>query len=78
MKRFVEVVIWICLSCYMDLFKLLYVFLADCQTKPSGSFTKIVKKPWVRCAFDNVLYVSLELKPNLVFQSKLWDAAKIP
>ena len=60
----------------MDLFKFFYVFLAVCQTKPS--FTKIAMMPWVRCAFDNVFYVSLELKPNLVFQSKLWDAAKTP
>ena len=32
---------WICQSCYMDLLKFFYVFLAVCQTKPS--FNKISK-----------------------------------
>ena len=32
---------WICFDCCMDLSKLLVVFLALCQTKPSWSLTKI-------------------------------------
>ena len=47
-------------------------------SKPSWRFTKIAKMPWVRFAFENVSYVRLEFKPNLVFQSKLWDIAKTP
>ena len=32
---------WICFDCCMDLSKLLFVFLALCQTKPSWNSTKI-------------------------------------
>ena len=34
---------WICFDCCMDLSKLLFVFLALCQTKPSWWSTKISK-----------------------------------
>ena len=36
----VELNCWISQRCYMDLSKLLYVFLALCQTKPSWSLAK--------------------------------------
>ena len=35
---FVKIDTWICLSYYVDLSKLFYIFLPLCQTKPSWSF----------------------------------------
>ena len=39
----VKVVTWICQSCYVDLSKMFYVFLALCQAKPTWSLTNILK-----------------------------------
>ena len=39
----VKVATWICKSCYVDMSKLIYLFLTLCQTKPSWSLAKISK-----------------------------------
>ena len=40
---FVEIDVWISLSCYMDFSKLFFVFFTLSQTKPSWRLTKISK-----------------------------------
>ena len=43
MYEFDKIAAWICLSCYIDLSMLFYVFLALCQTKPSWRFQSLLK-----------------------------------
>ena len=54
LSGFVKVVKWISLSCYMDLSKLFYLYLALCQTKPS----------WIWPRFQSLLKLLLWKKVN--------------
>ena len=55
----VELNCWICQSCCMDLSKLLHVFLALCQTKPSWSLTKILNDVELNCCYMDYGFVKI-------------------